>query len=48
MGNQHSIGESFPYVNERKQLAASGISNPADLFEGWLGERGGVSCKGPR
>ena len=39
--------ESSVCVNEGRQLVA-GISKPADLFEGRLEERGGVSCKGPK
>jgi len=39
--------ESFACVNEGRQIVAGGISKPADLFEGWLRERGGVSCRGP-
>ena len=37
VGNQQPTGESFPCVNEGRQLVAGGISKPADLFEGWLG-----------
>ena len=46
--SQQPTGESFACINEGRQLVAGGMLKPADLFEGWLGQRGGVSCGGPR
>ena len=48
VGSQQPTRESLWCVNEGRQLVAGGISKPADLFEGWFGQRGGVSCGGPR
>jgi len=40
--------ESFRRVNEGREIGVGGISKPPPLFEGWLGERGGVGCEEPR